>query len=531
MEGGKLRKRGIKVTYLCKLNIRTHSPNLWLSLVSNYIETLKLSVLNTRQFRLATLPCSWLEWLVLLFVLFVAVFIRVVSPCIHTDGATLCLAWHNGHITWPERGFLWYIVRPPLHPGWLHDVDTVGYRGRRAVSVGPEDRVSDAQLDGEVSGRQGLREEGQHLLLPVPEDRLPVVRSSGSWSCLFQVPAAYRPTASNSSPLASCFPRFLPPSPLTSCFPRFLPPPPRFLPPSPPPSFIAHSLAHARTHSPTQPPTPPLTHSLLASLPPTFPPSLPLSLPHTLQPSDQPSLPLPSLLPLSLPPNLLPYLPLPPSHPHSSSSLTPSLLLPPTFLPSLPRSPITPSLLRPLPLSLSLPPTFLPSFPRSPITPSLLRPLPHTHSLTPARSLPHSQTYCIPYCKSTTVPPIKPQSLFLSFSSIMAWVVLLSCFLFPLVLLPQCTSTGLIAVHLCTPFFPRSDFGFERKEIDQDCSGSAGENLDANLIPEVCEEGQYYNRSIGWAPANQQTSWKITNSTNKFNKESPNKQLSCWTWK
>lgn len=104
-------------------------------------------------------------------------------------------------------------------------MDTVGYWGRRAVSVGPEDRVSDAQLDGEVHGGQGLREADQHLLVRVQEERLPVVRSSGSWARFFHVWAAYRAAASQ----------------------------PPILLPSQPPSLI-------RTHERTRPPSHQLPH-------------------------------------------------------------------------------------------------------------------------------------------------------------------------------------------------------------------------------------------------------------------------------
>lgn len=46
-------------------------------------------------------------------------------------------------------------------------------------------------------------------------------------------------------------------------------------------------------------------------------------------------------------------------------------------------------------------------------------------------------------------------------------------------------------------FLSYSDFGFQRIEVDQDCTADTNEDLDRDLIPKPCPEGQLYNRSRG----------------------------------
>ena len=42
-----------------------------------------------------------------------------------------------------------------------------------------------------------------------------------------------------------------------------------------------------------------------------------------------------------------------------------------------------------------------------------------------------------------------------------------------------------------------SDYGFERKHFDEECTPIKSEDLDNDIIPENCPEGANYNRTQG----------------------------------
>lgn len=43
-----------------------------------------------------------------------------------------------------------------------------------------------------------------------------------------------------------------------------------------------------------------------------------------------------------------------------------------------------------------------------------------------------------------------------------------------------------------------SDYGFERKNFDEECTPINSEDLNNEIIPETCPEGSNYSRSQGW---------------------------------